>query len=466
MRRRLLATYLTLLVVVLMALTVQLAITSASRDTQTMFMDRVNDTVRFASLAETALRTGHTSALEAELRQYEGLYGIGVIIVGRDGGLLLVCGAPVDFNAPWIRDAVDDALSGNRSATADIIWPWSDEPLVVIEPVGRGGEVVGAAMTLSPTARLRGAMLRGWAVLAAQGLAVLLIGAGAAFPLTRWLLRPVRQLDRTAHALAEGRLGERVGITSGPPELRRLTKSFDAMAEQLSVLIDRQRAFVSYAGHQLRTPLARLRLSMDNLAPAVLPAGCDDHQMVVEEIERMARLYDALLTYASVEAASVEVGTVDLAEIADTRVARWAEVAEEAGVVLCRTGERSATASAAADTIDQVLDALIENAVKFAGVGSRVTVAVEATAPDQVAVRVIDDGPGMPEEDLRRAIEPFWRHPKDQNLEGSGLGVTIAHALVTACGGTLELLAADPRGLEVSVRLPTPAAVEEGGIRS
>ena len=118
MRFRLLGVLLALLVLVLGVLTVPLATAAASRDTQTMFLDRVNDTVRFASLAETALRTGQTSALRAELSRYEELFAIGVLIVGRDGEAVMASGPGVDLRDRSVRAKIDEGLSGNRSATA------------------------------------------------------------------------------------------------------------------------------------------------------------------------------------------------------------------------------------------------------------------------------------------------------------------------------------------------------------
>src|SRR4029453_16651559 len=94
-------------------------------------------------------------------------------------------------------------------------------------------------------------------------------------------------------------------------------------------------------------------------------------------------------------------------------------------------------ARTAVQALDQSLDALISNAVKFAGRGATIVVSVEhATAPGRVVDIVVrDNGPGMSTEDYARAAEPFWRRPGDQNVEGSGLGVTIADALVPASGG-------------------------------
>lgn len=229
MRRRLLGTYLTLLVVVLGVLSGPAATSAASRNTQTMFLDRVNDTVRFASLADTALRTGHTSALAAELHRYESVYGITAFVVGRAGDPVIASGGAVDTAAAPVRAKIDIALSGNRSATAGVVWPWQRVPLIVAEPIGRGGEVIGAALTVSPTAALRDATLRNWAALLFQGLLVLLVGALAAAWLTRWLLRPVHQLDATAHALTDahgpGHLS-RAAASGGRPLLPEIQGAF------------------------------------------------------------------------------------------------------------------------------------------------------------------------------------------------------------------------------------------------
>jgi signal transduction histidine kinase len=124
-----------------------------------------------------------------------------------------------------------------------------------------------------------------------------------------------------------------------------------------------------------------------------------------------------------------------------------------AGVELTRTGADRAPVRAAAQAVDQALDALISNAVKFAGRGAAVTVAVEPAGPEVVHIDVVDTGPGMPAGDLARAAQPFWRSA-NQNVEGSGLGITIADALVTASGGRLDLLRADPHGLRARIGLP------------
>jgi signal transduction histidine kinase len=453
-QRRLLITYLTLLAAVLAGLSVPLGVTVASRNAQEMFIDRLNDTARFASLAEPALRTNYTDTLEAELRQYDAMFDIVAAVAGRDGQLFLTSREGFDVYDEAVRDRIEAALSGERAGFGGGLWPWRDEPLIVAEPVGRGGEIIGVALTVSPSDALHAVTLRSWAVLVGLSLLVLLVGAGAAVPLARWMLRPVRDLDDAALAWTEGRFGDRVPARSGPPELRRLTASFNTMAARIATLVERQRSFVSYASHQLRTPLATMRLCLENLGPAVRAQGLDDYRMVAEEIVRMGQMCDALLTYARAEATADDVHEVDAAAVADERVAVWRQAADLAGVELTRAGPDRIPVRAAAQALDQALDALISNAVKFAGRGAAVTVAVEPYGRDWVDIHVADTGPGMPVADLAKAAQPFWRGSADQNVEGSGLGITIVDALVTASGGRLDLEPAQPHGLHARVRLP------------
>ncbi|HEY8473822.1 MAG TPA: HAMP domain-containing sensor histidine kinase [Natronosporangium sp.] len=453
MRRRLIVIYVTLLAAVLVGLNVPLAIALANNVGNQLFVDRQGDTARFASLAEPALRTNQTAGLAAELRQYDQLFGIAAVIVARDGRPIVASREGIDVTTDELREQIAAALSGQRTEPASTWWPWHDAPLVVAEPVGRGGEIFGAALTVSPTDALAATTWRRWALLAAVSAAVLLAGTIAAAPLANWMLRPVQQLDEAAHALAAGRFGDRPLAAAGPPELQRLTASFNTMAERLATVIERQRSFVSYASHQLRTPLATLRLWVENLEPSVTPAGLDDHRMVKEEIERLGAMCDALLTYARAEATADDVTDVDAAEVADARVAVWSQAAEQAGVRLLRTGDRRALVRAAPQALDQALDALLSNAVKFVGRGHQVLVLVDHPDPQWVDVHVIDDGPGLPTADLAQAAQPFWRAAGHQHVEGSGLGITIADALVTASGGRFDLMPAQPHGLHARIRL-------------
>jgi signal transduction histidine kinase len=145
--------------------------------------------------------------------------------------------------------------------------------------------------------------------------------------------------------------------------------------------------------------------------------------------------------------------------VAREQVIAWRR--SSTGVRLRFRGASHAAALAVQGGVGQMLDALIDNAVKFAGPGATVTVTVShphrtADAPDEpvVGIDIVDDGPGLSEADLASATQRFWRSPAHQNVDGTGLGLTIASALAEASGGTLLLMSAHPHGLHARVVLP------------
>ena len=226
MRRRLVTVYVTLLVAACLALAVPLCVSIAARGTSDMLLDRINDTARFAGLAEPSVLTGNAGTLSAELAAYEEVYGIVAVVVDRDGevvassrpGLSLADLDPDGWpeGGEAVPGPVRTALAGNRMGADSVVWPWQDGPLVVAEPIGRSGEVVGAAVTFSPTESLRRATTVQWGVAWLVVTALMLVGITAAGPLTRWILRPIDDLDEATRAVSGGSLDTRVRTAAGP----------------------------------------------------------------------------------------------------------------------------------------------------------------------------------------------------------------------------------------------------------
>ncbi|MFU8873776.1 ATP-binding protein [Micromonospora sp. SL4-19] len=463
MRRRLVISYLLLMVLVLLALETPLAATLATRETERVRADRLADATRFASLAGPALRGGGAGLLDGELTAYDDLYGIGAAVVDRDS-------RTVTASASWepgpgTATALDTALAGQQFSGPDSVWPWVNVPLVVAVPINDGGEVLGAVVTATPSDKVRRTVTTWWLVLAAIGLLAVLACISTAFGLAGWVLRPVTELDAVTHEIAEGDRGARVRPRLGPPELRRLAASFNNMADVVSDVMDRQRAFVAHASHQLRNPLTALRLRVEELGPSLTDAdGRTEHRLALEETDRLATLLDALLTLARAEREENQRVTVDAAEVAASRVAAWLPLARHRSVTLrLDTVEAPAYARTVPTAIDQVLDALIDNAVKFSGAGGEVTVTVHA-ADGGTVLRVRDNGPGMTTSQLDQATERFWRAPDAQNVDGAGLGLTIVAVLVDASDGRLTMRQGEPRGLVAELWFPAPGdlLVEDG----
>ncbi|WP_333737801.1 sensor histidine kinase [Streptomyces sp. IBSBF 2806] len=467
MRTRLLPLLIVLMAAVLLALGVPLAISVAGAQQQKVVVDRIDDTARFAALAQfvTASPGGGDSAsastnerretLGRELASYYDVYGIRAgVFYGTDTPM---AHAPRDWYLPEtgeVRDAFDEALLSRRSHDPRQVWPWQRNRLVVASPVIRDGDVVAVVVTDSPTGPMRSRILHGWLIVGVGEIAAMLLAIGAALRLTGWVLRPVRVLDATTHEIASGRLKSRVAVGGGPPELRRLAGAFNEMADNVENVLEQQRAFVADASHQLRNPLAALLLRIELLAYE-LPEGNEEIASVQNEGKRLAQVLDDLLDLALAEHTEAHLRVTDIGALAAERVAAWAPTAEAKGVRLVGDCPPT-TAWADPVTLSSALDAVIDNAVKFTPRGESVEVAVAADG-DISTVVVTDNGPGLTDEELTRVGDRFWRSGRHQNVKGSGLGLSISRALLAAGGGSLTYAHHKPSGLTATVSVPRSA---------
>ncbi|MFE2579847.1 ATP-binding protein [Streptomyces sp. NPDC059378] len=462
MRTRLLPLLIVLMAAVLLALGIPLAISVAAAQQQKVVVDRIDDTARFAALAQfvtevpggsrTTNRDERKETLNDELASYYKVYGIRAGVFYRTDTPMAQ--APADWFLPpagEVREAFGEALLSRRSHDPEQVWPWQRRHLVVASPVIRDGDVVAVVVTDSPTGAMRTRILHGWLIVGAGEIAAMLLAVGAALRLTGWVLRPVRVLDATTHDIATGRLKSRVAVGGGPPELRRLARSFNEMADNVEDVLEQQRAFVADASHQLRNPLAALLLRIELLA-LELPDGNEEIASVRTEGKRLAQVLDDLLDLALAEHADADLTLTDIGALAAERVAAWAPTAEAKGVRLVGNCP-PVTAWADPITLSSALDAVMDNAVKFTPVDETVEVTVASHGATSTVV-VTDNGPGLTEEELGRVGDRFWRSGRHQNVKGSGLGLSISRVLLAAGGGTISYGQNEPRGLRVTVTLP------------
>jgi signal transduction histidine kinase len=436
----------------------------AGAQQQKVVVDRIDDTARFAALAQFVTAPSATSdatstsnderreTLSRELASYYEVYGIRAGVFYRTDTPM--AHAPRDWYLPEtgeVRDAFEEALLSRRSHDPKQVWPWQRNRLVVASPVIRDGDVVAVVVTDSPTGAMRSRILHGWLIVGAGEIAAMLLAIGAALRLTGWVLKPVRVLDATTHDIATGRLKSRVAVASGPPELRRLARSFNEMVDNVEDVLEQQRAFVADASHQLRNPLAALLLRIELLGYE-LPEGNEEIASVQSEGKRLAQVLDDLLDLALAEHTDADLRVTDIGALTAERVAAWAPTAEAKGVRL--VGDCPPTTGWADPvTLSSALDAVIDNAVKFTPEGESVEVTV-ASNGEAVTIVVTDNGPGLTDEELARVGDRFWRSGRHQNIKGSGLGLSISRALLAAGGGSLSYDHHEPSGLKVTVSVP------------
>jgi len=462
-RARLLATVLSLVVLLVAGLGLPLAMSVASSTGQSLFLDRLTDTARFASLAQRPLLEARPELLTAELRRYTEVYGIPVVVLNQDGRPAISSGdvpgaARLNLAEAAVGTQVQAALAGRHPEPGPALLPWGEETLILAEPVLIDGDVRGVVVTASPTASARSNVALWWGFIAAVGVLACVLALLAALPLVRWILRPVRRLDEATGSLVaavvSGRDVVRVGDGGGPPELRQLGRSFDRMAGSVAEALAAQRAFVADASHQLRNPLTALKLRLVNLEGQVEPEAEEHREAAVAEAARLNQLLDGLLAMARAEAGAGEPVPTDVAPVVAARVADWSVVARARGVRLWTEGDLDGVrVSSPPRGVDAVLDALLDNALKFTPEDSEVVVSAEVTG-GLLRLSVRDDGPGLRAEELERATDRFWRSSAHQNVPGSGLGLAIVARIVTRADGTLELDLPERGGLRVTAGFP------------
>ena len=457
MRTRLLAVVISLVVLVVIGLGAPLAVSVASTEGQLLFADRVTDTDRFASMAQLPLFSDDFRSLPPALVRYEQVYGIPVAVLDISQHVDAQSLTPINLADPAVENAVRAASAGRSAQSGSTLYPWHTAPLVVAEPVRLDGQLIGVVVTVSDTGRVRDAILGWWGALAAGAIVAIALAVLAALPVVRWVLRPVRRLDDATatigSAVVKGEPVDPVGVRGGPPELRRLSTSFDQLAATVSDTLAAQRSFVADASHQLRNPLTALRLRLGNLTGHLSPAAEEHQAAAIAEADRLGRILDELLAMARAESGTVEPLDVDVDQVVKQRVASWQAVAAHRSVSLVLAGEPGGRALAPPRGLEAILDALLENALKFTGDGTLVEVEVRR-GEDMVSVSVRDHGPGLKPEELARATDRFWRSREHQNVHGTGLGLAIVRRIVERVSGTVEVSTPDGGGLMVRIGLP------------
>jgi signal transduction histidine kinase len=448
MTRRIVLTILTLIVALLGLIAVPLGLITASQDRRDFTGATVTAAQALASTAEEKLADqadapGLSRAIARLQRS-----GDQVALYDR-AGTRLAGPAPVAA-AGRIRLA----LSSARTAS----YP-GDDRLVVLAPVrpDEGGRPIGVIALARSTAPLQQRITALWIWLAAVSAGGLLAAAAVAVALVRWVSRPLVALDQAARRLGHGALDTRSPADRGPTEVRRLSANFNTMAGRLEALVDGHQAMMADVSHQLRTPLAALRLRLDVLAQDAGEAVAGDLAGAQEEVARLSRLVNGLLAVAKAENVVAEPVTVAADVVIRDRTAAWQLAAEERGVVLDVDPDPVAV-RAGDGQLEQILDNLLANALDAVPAGGKVWVSARA-AGSRVRIVVADDGPGMTAQQQRSAFRRF----ASSTPGGTGLGLAIVHRLVTSNGGSAAL--SDTPGGGLTVTLELPSAPRDRGIR-
>jgi signal transduction histidine kinase len=447
-RGRLLAAFAYVLVLVIVALTVPLALSTQRRIDREVRAQAADGAQLVAASASGRLE--RLGELDSLARRVDRELGARVLVVNRAGSLLTDSQRPGTRRVAYAsRPEIAAALAGRTVQGRRRSETLGESLLYTAVPIVNGGRTVGAVRVTQSVDAIDREVRRDQFALIGVGALALLFGLVAGS-----LSRPLRKLAGTARLVGAGNLEARAEV-EGSQEQRDVASAFNTMADRLTHSLDAQRAFVANASHQLRTPLTGLRLRVEAASMATDDPGVQAELAAAEaETLRLARLITNLLTLASADAPAPPSEPVDMAEAARDAEARWRGRAESEGRrVACAAGE-PAVGVGSEDDIATSLDNLIENALAYSPAGSTVTITAGRDG-DAAFVAVLDDGPGISPEDAAAAFQRFQRGAsRPVGRGGTGLGLAIVGALAARWGGSASLQPRPEGGTRAEIRLP------------
>ncbi len=294
---------------------------------------------------------------------------------------------------------------------------------------------------------------------------------GAGWLISGWVLRPIERMNRVAREITATDLSRRISLQGPTDELKGLADTFDLMLDRLQVSFDGQQRFVQEASHELRNPLASARTNLELVLDEEDPEQLRHAVAVAHRAtDRMSVLVEDLLQRARSDLGPADRSVVMLAPLLHDVAEEFQAAAEDRSITLevaipdvatgvCVDGDESALMRAVSN--------LVVNAVRLGPESSTVTLALSVStrhsSDPEVEIHVIDEGPGVAEEDRDAIFLRFWRG--DDVGQGSGLGLSIVREVAERHGGSAFVRSAGPGSCFV-LCLPARAGVGDTGTRS
>ena len=412
-------------------------------------------------------QAGPPGQLPPYSQAYNTLPGVHSHVIGSQGALLIdLLGQPLTLNDPFlaVSDPAGIVTTEELLARPEVVQAFSGKPSSAVRKVAAAGgrrvlyaaaPVHGDEAAVSQIVYLATPLPdTRWSVLPmatqAQFIAVMmgavLLAWAAGRLLAQRIVRPLSAFSNAAEAVAEGDLHQAVPEDSGIVELAALGKVFNQMTDSLRRSEQAKNAFIADVNHELRTPLTVIKGTIETLQDGAI----DDVEVrdsfldaMGGETDRLIRLVNDLLILTRADAGSLNlrIESLDLAELARQRCQHFQPAAGEHQVALTVQAdpERSWMVPGDTDRLSQVLDNLLDNAIRYAPHKTTVQVVLKHEG-ERINCQVSDQGSGIPAEHLPFIFERFYRvdSARDRRQGGSGLGLAIVHGLVQAHGGGVQ----------------------------
>lgn len=381
-----------------------------------------------------------------------------VLVTDAAGEVLFDTGGEAE-EAPRLPEGlpeVAEALNGNDASTSCFLSGAFHTSAA--SPILYQNQIVGAVYALEDDTEQAGLLLSFQRNLRSVSVGVAVTVLLASVLLSRALTRRISELLGAIRRVREGAYSHRAEVGGGD-EIAELAEEFNDMTDRLQQTETARRRFVSDASHELKTPLAAIRLLSDSILQSERMDAATLREFITDigaEAGRLTRITEDLLRLTKLDSdVSARTERVDMAETLP-RVLRMMDfLAEEKNIDLNYRVEGDAHVYATADEIQEILGNLVDNAIKYSHRDGSVQIDLVGEE-DSVTLTVADDGIGIPEEDRAHIFERFYRVDKarSRSAGGTGLGLSIVHDLTVKRGGTVAVAPREGGGTVFTVVLP------------
>ena len=319
--------------------------------------------------------------------------------------------------------------------------------------------IIGVLLLISPV----DAMMQRLYLLQDQMMVIFFLVAAAALlcsgAFSHWFTAPITGLRRGIQRMSKGDFSARVR-EKGSGEMRELARAFNSMSEKLETLDQSRNSFVSNASHELKTPLATMKIMIESLI--YQPDMDRDLRTefmtdINKEIDRLSTIVSDLLTLVQMDSQSVKLSreNVSIAALCKETAHRLEPIAQQKNQKILLTLGDPCDLYADKSKLNQVIYNLMENAVKYTQAGGQVKVTLVKEGRDAI-LTVSDNGPGIAKENLPHIFDRFYRVDKARSREsgGTGLGLSIVHQLVLLHGGAIRVESEEGKGTSFIVEIP------------
>ena len=275
--------------------------------------------------------------------------------------------------------------------------------------------------------------------------------------MARRALKGVEEVTQTAIEVSDGKFDKRVKVTGHGEEIDRLASTFNNMLERLQILIKDIQDINDNVAHDLRSPVTRMR----GIAETTLMASGADPEVeamagsIIEECDGLLIMINTMLDISEAEAgvSTLNLSDVDLSEIISEACELFQPVAEDKGIRIIQDIEADVSITADKEKIQRLVANLIDNALKYTNDGGTVTFTLKQEK-NEVIASIKDTGIGISEDDIPKIFNRFYRCDRSRSLQGVGLGLSLARAIVMVHHGTINVSSEPDKGSTFTISLP------------